>query len=170
MGGPLPLRGINRWQWRPLEHLPGCGQLLLELQELVLQTGNLLMAIPQLLEGIHKRIGIHGSKRTDLLAPTPGQGVAVSLEISSVQAFQTIKSFFAVGLFPAIGEPLTELLLVNLQFLEDSLQTISWQQRFKQRRQLLDQLIAIEAVASRMEAACMCMSASSAFSSRSPAG
>ena len=146
VGRPLSFRRINRRERRLQQLLLSRRQLLLQLLELVLQTGNLLMAIPQLLEGIHQRAGIDGSKRAISVAPTAGQGVAVGLEVSPVQALQPLEPLFAVGLFPAIGEPLTELLLIKLQFLADSLLTISWQQRLEQSWQLLDELLAIQAM------------------------
>ena len=62
--------------------------MLLQLDQLLLQPGNLLMAIPQLLERIHKGIAIESRQRLQWGAATARQAVAVGLQIMAVEPLQ----------------------------------------------------------------------------------
>ena len=64
------------------------GELLLEIEQLLLQARNLQMAIAQLLEWIHKSIGIGCCQGAHLVAAAAGYGVVVGLEILCVEAFK----------------------------------------------------------------------------------
>ena len=144
VGWPLALRWINgRKRW-PLQGLLGRAELLLGLEQLLLQPGDLEVTITQLLQRIHQGIRVQGGKGADLVASTTRQPIAIGLQVGSIQALQSSQTVFAVGVFPAFGEPLAELIVVALQLLLDPLETFGGQQRLQQRRQSLDQLITIQ--------------------------
>ena len=77
VGRPLALRWIyGRKRW-PLQGPLGRAELLLSLEQLLLQPGDLEVTITQLLQRIHQGIRVQGGKGADLVAPSARQPIAI---------------------------------------------------------------------------------------------
>ena len=119
--------------------------MLLQLNQLLLKPGNLLMAIPQLLQRIHQGVAVDSGQGLQAGAAATGQAVAVGLQILAIQPFQQGQSVFAVGVLPAPAQPLLALLPIGFQLLVDAFQPVGRQQGLQAPGQLLHQLVTIQA-------------------------